>query len=72
VNNKSKGHSSRCAATYNVGLRQLSFAEYFNDVERVRQCHEIVTADVVLRCRLRHNCYCAQLCFFNPGGGADA
>jgi hypothetical protein len=32
---ESKGHGSKCAATYNVGLHQLSFAEYFNDVERV-------------------------------------
>jgi hypothetical protein len=29
---KSKGNSIKCAATYNVGLLQLSFAEYFNDV----------------------------------------
>jgi hypothetical protein len=33
---KSKGHSSKCAATYNLGLRKLSFAEYFNGVEHVR------------------------------------
>jgi hypothetical protein len=33
---KSKGHSSKCAPTYNVGLRQLSFAEHFSEVERVR------------------------------------
>jgi hypothetical protein len=29
----------------------------------VRQCHEIVTVDVVLRYRLWHSCYCAPLIF---------
>jgi hypothetical protein len=65
LDKKSKRHSSKCSATDNVGLCQLSFAQYFNDVERVRECHEIVTVDVVLCCRLRHSCYCAPLIFFN-------
>jgi hypothetical protein len=36
ISEKTTGHSSKCAATYIVGLRQLPFAEYFNDVESVR------------------------------------
>jgi hypothetical protein len=29
----------------------------------VRECHQIVPADVVLHCRLQHICYCAPLIF---------
>jgi hypothetical protein len=60
---KSKGHSSNCAATYNVELRQLSL--FHGTISHVLRHWNMQrrTADVALRCRLRHICYCAPLIF---------
>jgi hypothetical protein len=58
------GHSSNCAATYSVELRQLSL--FHGSISHVLRHYSIQqrTVDVALRCRLRHICYCAPLIFY--------